>query len=286
MGLLNAPADALRRTLVGQVRRTFNDQSRGERPVPASDHALYRRGDVVWRVHGDVTSMMVGGIAALLMQMLHPAALSGVWDHSDVRRDMLGRLRRTARFIAVTTYGERAAAEQAIARVRSIHGQVQGVTPDGTPYRADDPALLAWVHVASAILFLDSWRRYAEPGMSLADQDRYFAEAAVVARMLGADPVPVSRAEAETLIDDFRPQLSADARTREFRHLVLNAPARNLREAPVQKLLMNAAVDLMPPFARTMHGLRKPLVPPLAIRSATFGMAGTLRWAFGTESYR
>ena len=286
MGLIAAPADALRRTLVGQVRRTFNDQARGETPVPASENALYRRDDVVWRVHGDVTSMMVGGIAALLMQMLHPAALSGVWDHSDARRDMIGRLRRTARFIAVTTYGERAHAEQAIARVRAIHGQVSGTTPDGAHYRADDPALLAWVHVAGAILFLDSWRRYAEPRMSASDQDRYFAEAALVARLLGADPVPVTRAEAEALIRQFRPQLGADARTRNFRDLILRAPARSLQEAPVQKLLMNAAVDLLPPFARTMHGQRRPLLPPLAIRSATFGMAGTLRWAFGSESYR
>lgn len=185
-----SPADAMRRTLVRQVRNTFNDQSQGERPIPASDNAIYARDTVVWRVHGDVTPMMVGGVAALLTQMLHPAALAGVWDHSDVAADRLGRLRRTARFIAVTTYGERDAAEQAIAKVRSIHQQVQGTLPDGTPYRADDPALLAWVHVAGAIMFLDGWRRYAEPRMSRADQDRYFAEARTVAEMLGADPVP------------------------------------------------------------------------------------------------
>ncbi len=51
--------------------------------------------------------MMVGGVAALLLQMLHPAVLAGVWDHSNFRTDMLGRLRRTARFIAMTTYGAR-----------------------------------------------------------------------------------------------------------------------------------------------------------------------------------
>ena len=254
--------------------------------MPASDNALYRRSDVVWRVHGDVTSMMVGGVAALLTQMLHPAALGGVWDHSNVASDMVGRLRRTARFIAVTTYGERTAAEQAIARVRSIHAQVSGTTADGSPYRADDPALLAWVHVAGAVNFLDSWRRYAEPRMTTADQDRYFAESALVARMLGADPVPVSRAEAEKLIGSFRPQLSVDRRTREFRDLVLHARAPTLREAPVQKLLMAAAVDLMPKFARDLHGLRAPMLPPVAIRAATFGLAGTLRWAFSSGSYR
>ena len=281
-----SPAEPLRQTLVRQVRQTFNDQSKGEKPVPASDNALYPRNSVVWRVHGDVTSMMVGGVSALLMQMLHPAALAGVWDHSEARRDMIGRLRRTARFIAVTTYGERAAAEAAIAKVRSIHEQVAGTVPDGTGYRADDPRLLAWVHVAGAIMFLDSWRRYAEPRMTAEDQDRYFAESALVAGMLGTDPVPRSRAEAERLIQEFRPQLRSDDRTRAFRRAVLDAPAPSLKEVPVQKLLMAAAVDLLPDFAREMHGLKRSLLPPLAVRSATMALAGTLRWAFASRSYR
>ena len=275
----------IRRALVKQVRATFNDQSKGERPVPASDDALFPRGSVIRRVHGDVTSMMVGGVAALLTQMLHPKALAGVWDHSDVHADMLGRLRRTARFIAVTTYGHRDKAGAEIAKVRAIHRQVGGSLPDGTHYRATDPCLLAWVHVAGAVNFLDGWRRYAEPAMSAADQDRYFAESGEIARLLDADPVPRTRAEAERLIRDFQAELRADERTRAFRDLVLNAPARSIREAPVQRLLTNAAVDLMPGFARRMHGLSRPALPPL-VRGATFGLAGTIRWAFAGENYR
>ena len=275
----------VRQALVRQVRTTFNDRSKGERPVPASDEALFPRGSVIRRVHGDVTSMMVGGIAALLTQMLHPKALGGVWDHSDVHGDMLGRLRRTARFIAVTTYGHRDSALAAIARVNAIHAQVRGTLPDGTEYRATDPRLLAWVHVAGAMNFLDGWRRYAEPRMSRADQDRYFAEYGEIARLLDADPVPESRAEAERLIAESRADLRADDRTRAFRDLVLKAPAPSLAEAPVQLLLMNAAVDLMPAFARDMHGLTRPMLPPV-VRAATFGIAGTIRWAFAGEQYR
>ena len=275
----------VRRALVRQVRATFNDQSKGEKPVPASDQALFPPGSVIRRVHGDVTSMMVGGIAALLTQMLHPKALAGVWDHSDVHADMLGRLRRTARFIAVTTFGHRDKAEAAIARVRAIHEQVRGSLPDGSEYRATDPWLLAWVHVAGAVNFLDGWRRYAEPAMSIAHQDRYFAESGEIARLLDADPVPRTRAEAERLIGEFGAELRADERTREFRELVLKAPARSFREIPVQRLLMNAAIDLMPDFARGMHGLSRPALPPL-VRGATFGIAGTIRWAFAGENYR
>ena len=276
----------LRRALVRQVRSTFNDQSRGELPIPRSDYALFPRGSVIWRVHGDVTSMMAGGIAALLLQMLHPKALGGVWDHSDVQSDMLGRLRRTARFIAVTTYGERASAEAAIAKVRSIHRHVGGELPNGTTYRADDPHLLAWVHVAGALMFLNGWRRYGEPRMSAADQDRYFAESGEVARMLGADPVPLTRREAERLVAELRPELHSDDRTQAFRDLVLRAPTPSLAEKPVQQLLMRAAVDLLPPFARDLHGLGTGLIPTPVVRSATMGMAGTLRWAFRAQSYR
>jgi uncharacterized protein (DUF2236 family) len=236
-------------------------------------------------VHGDVTSMMVGGIAALLTQMLHPKALGGVWDHSDVAEDQLGRLRRTARFIAVTTFGHRDDAECAIAKVRSIHEWVSGTLPDGTGYQATDRWLLAWVHVAGAVNFLDGWRRYAEPRMTRADQDCYFAQSGEIARMLDADPVPRTRREAESLIRDFHAELRSDDRSRAFRDLILKTPAASIGEAPVQALLMRAAVDLMPDFARRMHGLARPLAPPL-IRGATFGMARTLRWAFAGEHYR
>ena len=97
----------LRRALIGAVRTTFHDASRGEAPIERSLHALHPPGSVIWRVHGDVTTMMIGGVASLFLQMLHPQVLAGVWDHSKFREDTLGRLRRTARFIAVTTYGER-----------------------------------------------------------------------------------------------------------------------------------------------------------------------------------
>ena len=121
--------------------------------------------------------------------------------------------------------------------------------------------------------------------MSGADQDRYFAESGDVARLLDADPVPRTRAEAEQLIVQFCADLRADDRSRAFRDLVLKTPAPSLGEAPVQRLLMNAAVDLMPDFARRMHGLSRPALPPI-VRGATLGVATTLRWAFAGEHYR
>src|SRR5215471_6507526 len=114
----------LRRAIASEVVGIFNDRSRGEKPVVRGKDGLFGPDSVVWRVHGDVTTMMVGGIAALLLQMLHPGVLSGVWDHSNFRGDMLGRLRRTARFISITTYAGRKDAEAAIAKVRAIHERI------------------------------------------------------------------------------------------------------------------------------------------------------------------
>lgn len=266
--------------MIGQVRVVFNDAARGETPVQRSANGLFRPESVVWRVHGDVTTMMVGGVAALLLQMLHPAVLAGVWDHSKFRHDMLGRLRRTARFIAQTSYADRAEAEAAIARVRTIHHHVRGTLADGTPYRADDPRLLAWVHVTEAMSFLDGWIRYAEPAMSRADQDRYFVEFAYVAEALGADPVPHSRAEAQTLIAAMRGELRYDDRTREVARLLLEQPAPNLATKPFQAMTFAAAIDLLPGWARQMHRLPASSLAAPAVRLGTRGVAETLRWAF------
>jgi uncharacterized protein (DUF2236 family) len=235
---------------------------------------------VAWRVHGDVASMMVGGIAGLMLQMLHPAVLAGVWDHSKFRSDMHGRLRRTARFIALTTYGGRDEAEAAIARVRGIHEKVRGVLPDGTPYWANDPASLAWVHVTETTSFLGAWVRYGEPGMSGADQDRYFAEMATVGAALGADPLPRSRIAARRLIERTRPLLRVDERTREVAHLLLHRPAQTKLAEPLQALTMQAGIDMLPPWARRMHGLHTPPLSAPLVRAGTMGMARTLRWAF------
>lgn len=261
-----------------RITDLFNDANKGERPALRRTDALFAPNSIAWRVNGDIVTMMIGGVSGLLLQMLHPAVLAGVWDHSDFRSDMHGRLRRTAKFIAVTTYDHAEQGNAAIDRVRGIHDRIGGTLPDGTPYRVSDPALLAWVHVTEAISFLNAWIRYAEPDMPLADQDRYFVEMALIAERLGADPVPRDRAAAEALIQSMRPTLNVDTRTREVAQLVLNQKVGAATTDAASAVIMKAGVDLLPDWARQMHGLKTPPIP--VVRAGAHTLARTLRWAF------
>lgn len=275
-----SPAELIRRRLVGKVRGVFNDVAAGQQPVALSDDALFERNSPIRMVHSGVVSMMVGGIRSLLLQMLHPHALQGVLDHSDFRADMHGRLRRTARFIAVTTFAQRDEAMAAIARVNRIHASVSGDLPGGGGrYSATDPRTLAWVHVAEATSFLEAYLAYVRADMPLADQDEYFRQFAIVARALGAEPVPETRREAEGLVAQLRGDLATSEPAREIARLVLSQRPEGAPVA-VQRVLTAAAVDLLPPYARTMLRLRRPVGGAIPARMATRTMSETLRWAF------
>lgn len=247
---------------------------------PPGDDGLFGPHSVAWAVHRDFAAMMIGGIAALQLQMLHPAALAGVWEHSAVRRDPQGRLQRTARFIAVTTYAGTDEALAAILRVRAIHERVEGVLPDGTRYRAGDPALLTWVHVAEAWSFLRAHLVYRNRRLSGADQDRYLAEMARIATRLGARDVPTSRREVEAYFARVRPELRCDARTREMLAALAamqHAGGRSTR--PFGYLLFEAAADLLPRWAAAMLGLDGAPLRKRAARAGAQGAGTVLRWA-------
>jgi len=273
------PLESLRLRLVSRVRGVFNDTASEQQPVPPSDEALFERDSPIRLVHADIVGMMSGGIRALLLQMLHPHALQGVLDHSNFREDMHGRLRRTARFIAVTTFAHRDEAMKAIDRVNRIHAKVGGRLPDGTHYSATNPRTLAWVHVTEAQSFLAGYLRHVRPTMPGHEQDEYYRQFAIVARALGADPVPETRREAEAIFRELRADLKGSPAAREVAQLVLNQRAKGTPPG-LQAMLGADAVAMLPPFARGMLGLSHPGIAAMPARAATWGMGRTLRWAF------
>lgn len=269
----------LQRVIEAQVHRLVGfGEGATDLDSPAGDPGLFGPGSAAWRVHSDFTAMITGGIAALFLQMLHPRALAGVWDHSRWREDTFGRLKRTAQFVGGTTYGGTAEAERLIARVRGIHAHVRGALPDGTPYSADDPDLLAWVHVTEMRCFLEARLRYGPGGLEAGDEDRYFAETALIARKLGATWLPETLAGTDGYLARVRSELRFDDRTRQVAGALLRQSAPNPLVAPAGRLFLRAGIALLPHWAARMHGFERPTLTP-ASAWALHRLAGTLRWA-------
>jgi uncharacterized protein (DUF2236 family) len=236
-------------------------------------------GSPITRVHGDA-SMFVGGIRAVLLQTLHPVAMTAVAEHSGYRGDMWGRLARTSRFLAVTTFGTVEDAQQAVDAVRAIHERVVGTLPDGTPYDATDAHLLRWVHVVEVDSFLRAHQVYGKRPLDQEGRDTYVAQAALVARKLGVVDPPTTEVELDAALVGFRPELRATQHARDAVSFLVWHPPLPWAARPAYGALVAAAVGLMPPWSRRELGL--PSIPgadrtvvPLLGAVAT----GTVRWA-------
>jgi uncharacterized protein (DUF2236 family) len=244
----------------------------------------FEPGSAIRRVHGDA-STFVGGLRALLLQSLHPLAMAGVAGHSGYRGDPWGRLARTSTYLAYTTFGTAEHAEEVVNRVREIHERVRGKTADGTPYRASDPRLLLWVHVAEADSFLRAYERYGERPLSPADADEYVRESGEIAARLGATDVPQTVAELEATLEGFRPELSAGPEALDTAQFLLREPplprGARLAYAP----LAAGAVALLPQWARAELGVdrwRYRAIGPVGGSIAT----RAVRWGLGTAESR
>ncbi|MEC5078693.1 oxygenase MpaB family protein [Xanthomonas oryzae] len=241
-----------------QIRRWVLDafprgQSTIEYDQPLGDPGIFGPDSITWRIHSEFPGMLSGGLCALMLQLLHPRALAGVYDHSDFRTDLIGRLRRTTNFVAGTTYAPRAEAEQLIARVRNIHSHIRGRTADGVPYDANDPQLLTWVHVTEAYGFLQGCRRYCR-AVPADIADRYYDQARRVAEALGAADVPASEAQVDAYFASVLGELRMDARAREVLDILtsiqLPVPAAGLSRG----VFLGAGTALLPNWAGDMLG--------------------------------
>jgi uncharacterized protein (DUF2236 family) len=231
------------------------------------------------RVHGDA-AMFAGGLRALLLQSLHPLAMAAVSAHSGYRGDPWGRLRRTSYFLAITTYGAIPDAEEAIARVKAVHERVRGTSPDGVRYRASDPHLLKWVHVAEVDSFLAAHQRYGVQPLNASEQDLYVEDAALVARKLGVVDPPTTVAELRAALDEYRPELRGTTEARQAARFMLVHPPVPWAARPAYAVLTAAAVGLLPWWTR--WPLRLPYLPlaeATVVRAAGEGLTWTIRWA-------
>src|SRR5579864_9362818 len=194
-------------------------------PEDAADDGLFGPASVAWRVSTDL-AWPVAGLRSLLMQALHPLAMASVDQHSGWRRDPVGRLAATSAYLATVTFGERAVALQAAARVRRIHDHVRGTdTVTGRPYAAGDPALLLWVHAALVQSSLAAVWAFGTP-LSAEDSDRYVAAMVTAAELTGVPRplVPSSVPELDLYIASVRPTLRCTPAAAESMAYLLDPP--------------------------------------------------------------
>jgi uncharacterized protein (DUF2236 family) len=236
---------------------------------PPGDPGLFGPDSVTWKIHADFPGMMAGGIAALMLQTLHPLALAGVWDHSSFRTDILGRLRRTTAFVAATSFAPTAEAEKMIAKVRAIHTQVKGRLPDGRRYSANSPRLLTWVHCTEMWSFLAGYRMYRSE-LPLAIQDRYYAETAQLAEALGAKKVPKSVAEIEAYFESVQGDLEFSDRSVDVLAVLAGIELPIPASAVARELFLGSGAALLPPWAQRRMGRGR--VQQLRDRAAARGL--------------
>jgi uncharacterized protein (DUF2236 family) len=225
-----------------------------------------RTGDVAWRINGE-RLMLLGWTRAILMQLAHPLIAAGVYDHSSFRanpRTAVARLRHTVGAMLALTFGDEREQARAYDGIRTIHRRVNGHLPQatgrfpaGTPYSAEDPDLVLWVHVTLMESIPLVYERLIAP-LTIAERDAYCTDAARVALALGARDadVPRSWAGVRRHLDDTiaTGTIAVSPQARELSQALL-APRFPVIAAPATWINRLFSVGDLPPFLRAQYGL-------------------------------
>lgn len=224
--------------------------------TPIGEPALASPDSVSWQIFKNPLSLFIGGVAAVILELAEPRVRTGVWEHTTFRENPRRRMQRTGMAAMMTVYGPRSHAEAMIARVGRMHERVHGATSDGAPYRADDPELLNWVHATASFGFLEAYSAYVH-ALGTAQCDRYYAEGATSSRLYGATGAPASRQELQALFAAMQSKLEPSPVIFEFLDIVCRMPLLPRALRPIQRLLVRAAVDILPAWVRDRLGLGK-----------------------------
>ncbi|MES2097135.1 MAG: oxygenase MpaB family protein [Pseudomonadota bacterium] len=221
---------------------------------PAGEAALVPADSVSWRVFKNPVGLFIGGVGAVILELAEPSVRDGVWQHSSFRTDALTRLQRTGLAAMMTVYGPRSRAEAMIAHVVRAHGHVTGDTSEGVAYYANDPVLLDWVQATATFGFMEAYHRYVH-ALTPGERDALLAEAAPGARLYGAVGAPRSQRELAALFVRMDDRLVPSPIIAEFLDIMARVPALPRLLHPVQRLLVGAAVDMLPPALIERLGL-------------------------------
>jgi uncharacterized protein (DUF2236 family) len=252
---------------------------------PAGDPGLTGGpGSISWEVNGHLPSVLAAGLGAIVMEVLHPSVMDGVFTQSSYRTQPTRRAQETLGYVLRTTFGNTEAATRVIERVKRIHGRVGGTRADGVAYRALDPELIAWVHTCIPWAIMTAYDRYVRP-LATAEKDRYLTEQAVVGRMGGADAVPETVAELEAFVERMRPLMAMNEQTRSFIGFLVGDTEGEFHAPRYQqldrRLQLAASMTLMPEWARHLTGTYQPApVRRLYLRPTARLQMRIVAWAY------
>jgi uncharacterized protein (DUF2236 family) len=210
--------------------------------------------------------VLIGWTRAILLQLAHPLIAAGVSDHSTFRGGTvasLSRLHHTVNAMLAISFGDEGERARTLDAIGAIHRRVHGTLPAacgrfaaGTPYSAEDPSLLLWVHATLIDSILVVYDRLVMP-LSEADRDRYCADSADVAIALGAraDEVPRDWRELQAYIER-EYAMSSIAVSGQARTLAaaLLSPVSSRAAAPLTALVTLLAAGLLPARVRRDYG--------------------------------
>lgn len=247
-------ADAFRRAVSGDPKGL---PSWAKEMETGDDTGFFGPDSDVWKVHGDL-STLVGGVRALLMQAAYPAALAGVAQHSEYDTDPLGRLERTTRWLTITSFGSTEAIAKEARRVNILHSKVVGEYEDSHRhqhhYEASQSRHLLWVHCAFTDSFLTAYR---ELGREFEREvPRYVGEWAKSAEPLGLEEAPKSDDELKLVLEDFlNNEIGQIATTPRIVHFIIHPPFSKAA-MPFYRTLTNAAISTLDPRVLKAIGLK------------------------------
>jgi uncharacterized protein (DUF2236 family) len=216
---------------------------------PKGDTALVLHDSISWRIFKNPLALFVGGIAAVLLELAEPRVRTGVWEHSNFRAQPLVRMRRTGLTALITVYAARSVSEKMIARIVRLHETIEGQTSLGQKYSASDPELLSWVHATAAFGFFHAYSRYVSPQSHL-QFDLFCREGLPAAALYGAVQAPASKIEWEALFASTQDNLESSSIVFEFLEIMQLTPIFLSGLRPLQRMLVRAAIDILPPWVR------------------------------------
>jgi uncharacterized protein (DUF2236 family) len=219
---------------------------------------------MVRRVHRERV-VALGGPRALLLMAAHPVAFAGFFAHTGALGDPYARLRRTGELLHTITFGSRRRADIATRAVRGIHSRVRGQLrepagrfPAGTPYAADDPALLLWIMASLVDSNLTVHDRYVRT-LSRGERNDYWQDFRVIGGLFGlqASDMPLEIEDFERYVDVMlaSPDLHVTEEARKLAIEIVLRPPVSIHQRPLLELANFITVGLLPDRLRRGYGL-------------------------------